>query len=193
MRKYSEFQPTGFDCRGLSLIDQQNWLVLGVAQNRDSDILSLSNFAEALKMLGGESETVQVHRFGHWANGWFEIILINPDDAKAVKTADDIESALAGYPVLSDEDYSEREYADYQQSWESWMCRDFARELTRVFQLADSTEYKLDDLDTGKMREFYESLIPSGDYYSENSSRIPYAVGHCTRKQLADFLRANRR
>ena len=28
-----------------------------------------------LRRLGGESTTVQVHRFNHWACGWFEIIL----------------------------------------------------------------------------------------------------------------------
>jgi hypothetical protein len=54
--------------------------------------------------MGGESSNVQVHRFGHWACGWFELILINPVNKDIVKKAEDIMSALSDYPVV-DEDF----------------------------------------------------------------------------------------
>jgi len=110
MIKYSEFRPTTSDPSGLGLDDRQDWLVLGVSQNRDSDCLDQSNFDCALKELGGESDYVEVHRFRHWGPGWIEIILIKPTAKKTIAKAEDIERALADYPILDDEDYSRREY-----------------------------------------------------------------------------------
>jgi len=112
MQTYSEFQPTGFDTRGLNA-DQHGigeFFVLPCMRTRDSDVLEESNFQSALDTLGGESETVQVHRFGHWGPGWYELILIDPNDAKAVAAAEDIEAALADYPILDEDDHSRREY-----------------------------------------------------------------------------------
>lgn len=116
METYSEFQPTGFDPSGIGLEDQQDWLVVPVARNRDSDCLAESNFACALKDLGGEGEDVQVHRFGHWANGWFEIIIVRPG-SDAEKKAEEIESALADYPVLDDDDFYNREQEEAERIW----------------------------------------------------------------------------
>lgn len=117
MQKYSEFRPTQFDARGLGCRDQQDWFVAPVSQTRDSVPLDQSNFASCLKALGGESDNVQVHRFGHWGPGWFEIILINPACLDLVKTAEEIEAALADYPVLDEHDFSEREHAEADQVW----------------------------------------------------------------------------
>lgn len=130
MKPYSEFRPTAWDARGLGLEDRQDWLVLGVAHNRDSSVLEESNWAMALECLGGESETVEVHRFGHWGPGWFELILVQPG-SPAEKEAEDIEAALADYPVLADDDYSERcaEVAD--QVW-----RDCYRTKDRIAYIA---------------------------------------------------------
>jgi len=40
-----------------------------LSQHRDSDNLDKSNFASAVKMLGGESDTVLIVRASHWAVG----------------------------------------------------------------------------------------------------------------------------
>lgn len=117
MKPYKEFRPTSLDCRGLGLSEQQNWLVLGVAHNRDSGPLEESNFACALKELGGESDDVEVHRFGHWGPGWFEIILINPNSPEHVKLATEIEASLENYPVLDEQDFSEREQQEANDIW----------------------------------------------------------------------------
>jgi len=116
MRTYSEFRPTGFDAKGAFLPDQQDWLVVPVSQTRDSGPFEESNFAVALKILGGESDTVEVHRFGHWGPGWFEIIIVHPDLRAAVE---DIEASLENYPVLDDEDFSEREWNKASEYWVS--------------------------------------------------------------------------
>lgn len=59
---------------------------------------------------------VQVHRFGHWGPGWFEIILVAPDTPEANK-AHAWADALADYPVADDEDYSEREWSAANEIW----------------------------------------------------------------------------
>lgn len=120
MQTYSEFQPTGFDPRGAFLPDRQDWLVVPVSITRDTSEggLSYSNFQVALEMLNGESETVQVHRFGHWGPGWFEIIIVDPNSEQA-QIAHDIERALEDYPVLDEEDYSQRQWDTAQAYWDS--------------------------------------------------------------------------
>lgn len=118
MTKYAEFAPTGFDHKGAFLREQQDWLVALVTQTRDSGPLDQSNFASFLAALGGESDTVEVHRFGHWGPGWFEIILIDPQSPQ-VKIAEELEASLENYPVLDEQDFSKREHEEYCESWDS--------------------------------------------------------------------------
>ena len=118
MQTYKEYQPTQFDRKGAFLQDQGDWLVTPVIQTRDSEALELSNFEVCLSQLGGESETVEVHRFGHWGPGWFEIIIVKPNTPQS-KIAEDIESALSDYPVLDDEHFSELEYNQNTDYWAS--------------------------------------------------------------------------
>jgi hypothetical protein len=87
-----------------------------------------------LEALGGEGETVEVHRFGHWGPGWFEIIIIDPSDAKAFDTAYDYAGALQDYPVLCDEDLGRRETELEDESWSLWACTDFRRECESALE-----------------------------------------------------------
>ena len=119
--RYSEFQPTGFDCKGLGLPDRQDWVVAPVAHNRDSGILDESNFYAALEILGGQSRTVEVHRFNHWGPGWFEIILVHPSREKEVE---DIESSLENYAILDEEDFSQREWEEASEVWDNLSLRE---------------------------------------------------------------------
>jgi hypothetical protein len=114
--KYSEYRPTSFDLPGLGCDDRQDWTVVCTSRTRDSDCLEESNFVTALESLGGEGVDVEVHRFGHWGHGWLEIILVRPGSA-AETEAESIACALADYPVLSDEDLSEREHVAADQVW----------------------------------------------------------------------------
>lgn len=121
MQTYSEYKPTQFDLAGLSLPDKQKWLVVPCGQNRDSGILDQSNFKAALDMLGGESDTVEVHRFGHWACGWFEIIIAAPELAGQVEQ---IEARLEEYPVLDGDAHSEMETEAILEAWENMGMRE---------------------------------------------------------------------
>lgn len=106
--KYSEWAPTTFDRKGLNGDSEgiSNWYVMPTMRTRDSEALDLSNFAVALERLGGESDTVQIHRFKHWACGWFEIILVHPDHYSVAET---ICTDFDDYPILDEMHYAQTE------------------------------------------------------------------------------------
>lgn len=115
--RYRDWAPSQFDTRGLGCKDRQDWLVVEcIGQNRDSDALARSNFRVVLKDLGGESDDVEVHRFGHWACGWFEIVIVRPDSAAHAKAQEWV-CALSDYPIASNEDFSELEQEDANEVW----------------------------------------------------------------------------
>lgn len=89
----------------------------GVGQSRDSDDLEASNFAAMLKDLGGESVSVFVVRESHWAVGWVEWIAIHESNEKALGVADANMERLEQYPVLDEDDWSEREDEHANQIW----------------------------------------------------------------------------
>lgn len=124
---YKEFKPTTFDHHiniDHHLDDddsRENWLVVLVSQNRDSAILEKSNFESALEILGGESDTIEIHRFGHWGPGWFEIIIAHPSRLEDVAK---IAFSLANYPILNESDYSEKEVEAIIEYWENMSLRE---------------------------------------------------------------------
>ena len=89
-----------------------------MTRNRDSDTLTESNWACALELLGGESDTVEIHRFGHWACGWWEALSVAKGSPEFA-IAEDIESKLEGYPALDEEHCSQAEQAEADRIWAS--------------------------------------------------------------------------
>lgn len=89
----------------------------GFGRSRDSDELEESNFHTALKRLGGESESVLVVREGHWAVGWVEWIAIHKGNTAALKIADALREDYENYPVLDEEDFSNRESESADWIW----------------------------------------------------------------------------
>lgn len=135
LQRYADYQPTGFDARGLRARtmgpeddeDRSEWLVCPVGRTRDTEDApdTASNWAAQLDALGGEGADVEVHRFGHWGPGWFEIVIVRPDTRAAV-VAEEIAGRLENYPLLDDEDHSRREYEAQLEG-----LRDQARTLVR--------------------------------------------------------------
>lgn len=119
LQRYAEFAPTQFDSRGAFLPDREEWLVGPCSRTRDSDTLTESNFASLLEILGKtdpEGDNWEVHRFGHWGPGWFEIVLIKPE-TPAAERAEEVTRALEDYPVLNEDDYSIREFEAACEAW----------------------------------------------------------------------------
>lgn len=111
----------------------------GVGQHRDSDALTRSNFRVMLKELGGESDTVHIVREGHWAVGWIEWIAIHESDAKALEIADGLKASFEGYPVLSDDDFSELETEEANQVWAD--CYDAAERVAYIRKFRSQFEF----------------------------------------------------
>ena len=109
--------PSGWDSYSnyMGEIPSKEWLVL-LGKNRDSDILTNCNFDCALESLGGESETVEIFRFGHWACGWIEYLCVK-SGAESEKTALSIESQIEDYPVLDEEKFSDAETEEADRIW----------------------------------------------------------------------------
>lgn len=98
--------------------DYSEFLIF-LGRNRDSGHIDNSNFEVGLARLGGESETVQIIRTGHWACGWVEIIGIKDNDKDSINKAEKMLKDLDDYPVLSDDDLSSREWDAACAYWES--------------------------------------------------------------------------
>ena len=106
MTTVSQFAPTGFDHpigQFLALADKQTWIVAPCTRTRDSSILENTNWDAQLRRLGDESDTLEIHRFGHWACGWYETVIVSPERLPEVEALRD---ALDRYPLLDEERYS---------------------------------------------------------------------------------------
>lgn len=136
LEPWSKFRPTGFDVAGLYLGhdgEYQDWLVGPCGQTRDSGVLDKSNFSALLKALAEvdpAANDYQIFRMGHWGPGWYEVVLVRPGSA-AAKVAAETACALADYPVLDDEDYSERENEAVAEDWDWLDYRDRIKMLQK--------------------------------------------------------------
>lgn len=184
MQKLSEFAPTGFDPKGVGPDEYQDWLVV-VGQNRDSGHLAQSNFTAALSELGGDGPNVALLNFGHWACGWFELIVVRPDTPEATR-AQELRDALEDYPVLDDEDYSRREWEDYEEYWDSY-------EYIRGLGVSEEISSVLGEMGRDVLRtELFEPSINSGEYYLHSGEDLYPNYGEAqrgtTRTAIAEFI-----
>jgi hypothetical protein len=104
----------------------------GVGQSRDSDALERSNFSCMLQDLGGESDTVEVVRESHWLVGWVEWIAIHQDDEKALRVADANKARMEDYPALNEDHWSELEWTEAADFWDSLSPRGKVQEAMHV-------------------------------------------------------------
>jgi hypothetical protein len=119
---------------------------IGPSMNRDSDILTQSNFAAALEMLGGESKKTRdviVASFTHWANGWIDAIFVHKDAKEKVEILQDIADRIQNYPVLDEDDYSQRESEAYDDHYKDWG----RNEALKVLGLEDQDLTKAQELE----------------------------------------------
>ena len=109
--------PSGWDSEANYMgtpLSSFNNLYVVMTRTRDSSLLTESNWNAALSELGGEGEHVVIHRFGHWACGWWEALCVT-EEYKQVGQA--IVDRLENYPVLNEDDFSTREYEAAQTYW----------------------------------------------------------------------------
>lgn len=158
MTRYRDWGPTQFDHKGLGCDDQQDWVVCPVSITRDTpdhdvDRSNWEAMIQEFEALDPEGDDHEVHRFGHWGPGWFEIILVRPNSA-CHRYAAECACALGDYPILDEHDHSEREFEAECDAWKQADLRDRIEMVTsRGFSIfaARSSEPPSDD--TGGIRD----------------------------------------
>lgn len=191
MQTYAKFRPTGFDPAGAFLDDdRQDWLVLSVSQTRDSGPLDRSNFETAQKILADgrdDPEDFEIHRFGHWGPGWFEIIIVQPG-SRAAELAEEIESRMENYPVLDDEDFSRREWEEFESGWKDYGRRDLVRAIREEFEPSERLAELIEDAPADVTRKWWMSV--SREPYFGESSGVCIPVWRHVKEMTRDDLAA---
>jgi hypothetical protein len=116
----------------------------GFGQSRDSDCLEESNFATVLARLtelpefvppasdtDNEIESRQIVRENHWAVGWVEWIAIHENDEAALRLCDELRESADGYPVLNEDDFSNREMEAANTIWRDCYSQSERKEYVR--------------------------------------------------------------
>jgi hypothetical protein len=109
--------------------DMSDYYIL-YGTNRDADLLTQTNFNEIEKDFDGK-EGVEAHRFGHWAVGWTELILVHKD-SPFLKEADEVAKSLQDYPVYDEGAYSEAQVNQVKEDWESYGKSDSIHTLDEI-------------------------------------------------------------
>jgi len=106
--KYRDYQPTGFD-KHIKIEGREGWEVLSfISKNRDSKPLEITNFEYTQNALEGvqeEGENWEILEFGHWACGWYQIIITNPESKEITGKVEEIEEMYRNHIVLDEERY----------------------------------------------------------------------------------------
>lgn len=170
MIPYAQHRPTQFDCRGLGLPDRQGWLVHPISQTRDSGAPDRSNFAvlcRELERVDPAGNDHEVHRFGHWVPGWYEIVIVRPDTAAAREaeglTTDD-------YPILDERHLSNVEQQDEHAAWDAYAARDLRRALRAEYPHAPD---RWDIIPNEILASAYYAASDAADVYVEHTDEGP--------------------
>ena len=194
LQTFKDFRPTQFDMRGMGSEGQEDWRVLPTSITRDSDVLSESNFETAQKILDDAEVEYEVHRFGHWGPGWFEIIVVEPTE-KGLTQAGQIASSLESYPILDESDLSERETEASLENWENWGRSETLDRIVSSFGLEEDTRDFLEEHDE-ILDGLFHGVFPEDPKVTIDglSGSIDLTgVDNMTRDELAGLIRAARR
>ena len=166
MIRFDKFQPTAFDSRSNyvnhSKISREHWYVLGFMHSRDTDMIHESNWQAIQDILKPDKTAgVEIHRFNHWGCGWYELILIHPWNKKAIEQAEDIEYQLNNYPVLDENDLSEREMEDQDQAWQNRIEHEFREALNEALDI------DCDNVEESNLFFYFRDLCDKSNTYIE--------------------------
>ena len=181
METYREYAPTCFD-RHLQIDDRENWIVCPVSQTRDSSALEKSNFRTVLADMGGESDTLEIHRFGHWGPGWYEIIIVHPSREKEVMAWTE---RLEEYCVADEYDYSQLESENELEYWDNFGRSEFVDTLQRECYF-EPTEEIIDDIDSDVLYRFFKD---EGGHLRDNDTHYP----SISRRSIARIIKEYRK
>lgn len=155
-------------------------MIAVVGQHRDSEAIDRSNFTSALELLGGESDTVQVIRDGHWAVGWIETLRVNIADTEKLDIALNVIASLEDYPVLDEDNLSEIENEE-REEWSEQTKGDIAMVLINLFGLPEELS------ENEEFLSVCSSLSTEHQYNYGNDSSLPCNQYHTEKMDEYDF------
>jgi hypothetical protein len=167
--------------RARDLDDPENWCIV-YSHNRDSGLLDQSNAAAIDKAMESFTEAddpdVMAEHHHHWACGWIDGYCIRVYRrgriTKAFKAYHALAERLANYPILDEEDYSNREC-------EATLANlpDAAWKLKHDFDLPDEWEEEVYSWLSDNMPGAVENRDDQGGYPSESQLRAAFeALGY---------------
>lgn len=172
--RWSPDGPTVFDsAANYSGADLSACYVAPVSVNRDTgDPVTISNWRAVTAELEPliEHEQSGIHRFGHWACGWYELFLIHPSDSAALARADELAARLADYPVADESDLSDAELDAQSEAWEAWARREFASAVAERLSDAEIVFEASEIEDYPELDELFRATADAGCVYWESYS-----------------------
>ena len=159
-------RPDGFMMHE-DLDHEMDWITSTEIQiNRDSDELTESNwqvFIDGLEKTN--SEDWRILRFGHFACGWYEIVILRPNSASYDYYIQCLE-ILEDYPILDEDHYSALQYENFNQAIEDFYCSDL-RDLFHKDDFLMNFEPEISD---ERMIEFIHECLYSNVIESESGT-----------------------
>ncbi len=161
-----------FDCfswhRAGELNDAENWAII-YTHHRDSGLIDLSNeraIAGALEPFIEKGDVVAEHH-NHWAVGWVDGYSIRVyrrgHITRAFRKYHELAQRLVNYPILDEEDYSNREYEATIEN-----LADAAWKLKNDFELPEGWEQSVYDWFSEYDCSAIESSDDRGGYPTED-------------------------
>ena len=161
--------------------DPDNWAII-YTHNRDSGLLDQSNadaVAEALKAFSKTDDAdVVFESHDHWAVGHVDGFSIrvyrNGEITEAFKTYHDLMEQMDGYPVLNEEEYSNREYEATLEN-----ITDAAWRVKHEYTLTESWESDVYSWLSDNRPSAVENRDDQGGYPDEDDLRAAFdALGY---------------
>ena len=116
-------------------------------------------------------------------------------ESKAIENEEIIEmlNSLCDYPLLNEEIYYNICEEKYIESWKEFAEEDFKKLIINYLNLDDEFDFFLNEIESEHLLNFYESLIPSGEYYIEETGGIFIPIDECknqlTKRKLVQFIK----
>ena len=167
-----------FECfswhRAGELNDPDNWAII-YTNHRDSGLIDQSNaeaIAEAMTPFIKKGDVVVEHH-NHWAVGWVDGYSIRVfrrgHITKAFRTYHQIAQRLTDYPILDEEDYSNREYEATIEN-----LTDAAWKLKNEYELPEGWEESVYNWFSEHACSAIESSDDQGGYPNEDQLRAAF-------------------
>lgn len=170
MEKLKNWNPSSWDSRAnyMGTNDYDEYFVVYCKTRDSNSILCESNWEILCKELHAEENNgVEIVRFGHWACGHYDLLLVSPD-SKELSRAEEFYHALENYPVLSDDHYSNKMFEAESEAFNN-IESDFRYDLENKFVVDTDNGCDLSDVPLDVLWEYFDTCCKDSNTNWEDS------------------------